>query len=392
MNDYTDILLNTQTLVRFPSITPNDHGTHAWIADALSIFGYTCQSIDHDGVTNLLAVPKQGLNSETLLFVGHSDVVPVAGQTWSYDPFAGIIDKDYLIGRGTVDMKASIAAMITAIATLYQQKQYANIALLITSNEEGDKHFGIEYVLKHHGQTLDAIQYVLIGEPTSVNQIGDTIKVGRRGSLNLTLKLNGPSEHVAYSDPSHNVVHIMNHLVHTITQTTWGDAHPHFQDTQMTVVGMHANSDVFNVTSSTCHANINWRYNPSLTSAMIVDQINAIIDATPLSHCSIETNWYATANPFYSKHMDLANRIAQCIATQTNDLPQQSTAGGTSDARFFDTEKHQVVEFGPRHAYAHQPNERIHINELKQLANIYLSIANAFSHDMHHEALDHLVR
>jgi succinyl-diaminopimelate desuccinylase len=392
MNDYTDILLNTQTLIRFPSITPNDHGLHAWMANALSGFGYQCHSIEHADVTNLLALPKHGLNAETLLFVGHSDVVPVAGQAWSCDPFAAVIDQAHLIGRGAVDMKSSLAAMMTAIATLHQQKKYPNIALLITSNEEGDNNFGIEYVLKHHGKALDAIQYVLIGEPTSVNQIGDTIKVGRRGSLNLTLKLNGSSEHVAYSQPTNNVVHIMNRLLHTITQTTWGESHQHFQDTQMTLVGMQANSEVFNVTSTTCHANINWRYNPSLTSEKIMEQINTIIDATPLGQCTIETHWYATADPFSSQKLDFAHHIAQCIFSQTQNLPEFTTSGGTSDARFFNPDKHQVVEFGPRHAYAHQANESIHVDELQQLADIYLSIANAFSHEVDGESLDHLVK
>ena len=204
MSDYTDVLLNTQTLLSHPSVTPNDGGSHLWLMSALNKLGYKTSEINHGDVKNFLAIPKGGLNKQTILFVGHTDVVPANDAEWKYPPFNPTWDNDILYGRGAVDMKSSIAAMLASVATLQKANHSANVAFLITSNEEGESNFGIEYVLKHHKQLFTNVHKVLIGEPTSNKHLGDTIKIGRRGSINLKINIVGKSGHVAYPSEYHN--------------------------------------------------------------------------------------------------------------------------------------------------------------------------------------------
>lgn len=375
MSDYTDVLTNTQTLISFPSVTPDHAGSHAWLIKALKSFDYHCQEINHGDVSNFLAIPKDGLNNDTILFVGHTDVVPANADEWQHPPFKAEIKNNILYGRGAVDMKSSIAAMLAVVAEHHKNNQNPNIAFLITSNEEGETNFGIEYVLNHHRNLLGNVKKVLIGEPTSESRVGDTIKVGRRGSLNLKINIYGQAGHVAYPKQCHNPNDTAISIMHAVINHTWGKAYPDFDDSKATVVNINSNSDVFNATPSLCSIKLNWRFNPSLTIDMIKDTISNIIQTHSQHGCQIECLWLNQANPFFNQSLDFAYQVQKAIKCESMKQASFSTSGGTSDARFFSTTDFELVELGPRNYSAHKVDEHITTEDLYALKAAYQKIA-----------------
>ena len=375
MSDYTDVLFNTQTLISFSSVTPNDAGSHQWLMKALKGFGYHCREINHNNVTNFLAVPSDGLNADTILFVGHTDVVPANVSEWKHPPFNAVIDNGVLYGRGAVDMKSSIAAMLAVVAECHQNQKKPNIAFLITSNEEGESDFGIEYVLKHHSDLLKNIKKVLIGEPTSEHHIGDTLKVGRRGSLNLKINISGQAGHVAYPKQCQNPLDVAIDIMYAMNNHTWGHTYPNFDDSKITIVDIDSNSNVFNATPSTCSIKMNWRFNPSLTIETIKHTVQEIIFTNNHKAFEIECAWLNQAKPFFNQSLTFAHQIQQALAEGSCKKALLSTSGGTSDARFFSTDHYELVEFGPRNYSAHKTDEHISINDLQALKNAYMKIA-----------------
>lgn len=389
MSDYTDVLSNTQTLISFRSITPNDAKSHAWLMEALERFEYNCSELNHDDVTNFLAIPKNGLNESTILFVGHTDVVPANETEWQYPPFEPTWADDILYGRGAVDMKSSIAAMLSVIAKNYHNHIYSNVAFLITSNEEGENNFGIEYVLKHHSHLLKNVKRVLIGEPTSENSVGDTIKVGRRGSLNLLINIKGQAGHVAYPQRCHNPIDKGLAIMRQLNEFKWGKAYPNFNSSKMTIVNVCSNSNVFNATPSECEIKINWRFNPSITIDIIQNKLFEILNTFKTNDIKISTQWFNQTTPFYNTSLKFANEVKNAISNDQNENVCFSTSGGTSDARFFDTRQFEVVELGPRNYSAHKTNEHISKTDLLQLKQLYENIVK--SHAISCSNLDHQV-
>ena len=370
MSDYTDVLFNTQMLISFKSITPDDGGSHAWLANAFTELGFKVEELNHGKVKNLLIKPIEGFQESTVLFVGHTDVVPADEQDWDYPPFSGKISDTILYGRGAVDMKSSIAAILSVIALKCQQGKKPNIGLLLTSNEEGESDFGIEYVLKHHKNKLDNIKKVLIGEPTSSCSIGDTIKVGRRGSLNLLMTVSGKPGHVAYPEKCYNPIEVSLKLIQKLQDINWSKKFPNFDQSNMTIVDLASNNNVFNTTPKQVEIKINWRFNPNFSVEKIKTIVNDLINIQ-FATSKICCHWKNQAEPFYNHSLDFAKSIGIAIESVTKIKPKLSTSGGTSDARFFDPSKFELVELGPCNQFAHKTNEQIPIKDLITLASIY---------------------
>lgn len=389
MSDYTDVLTNTQTLISFKSVTPNDAGCQDWLASAFASLGYNCEQLDHNEVKNLLAIPKLGLTKNTVLFVGHTDVVPTQASKWHTDPFTPTIIDNKLYGRGTVDMKSSIAAMLAAVSKRSANSQYSDIAFLITSNEEGETDFGIEHVLKHFSHKIKPVTNILIGEPTSDKSVGDMIKIGRRGSLNLKIDIVGKSGHTAYPKQCSNPIDSAQLIINALTKHTWGTTFPNFDLTKMTIVGINASNDVFNTTPEHCTIKVNWRFNPSLKLTDIKETTELIVKN--ISSQAIKTNctWYNGTEPFYNENGKFAKKLKSIIEKNTQRKTTLSTTGGTSDARFFKGSHYDLVEFGPKNQMAHKINEHISLNDLESLTKLYGCMLDELATE--YNTLDHLI-
>lgn len=370
------LLSLTQQLLRCPSVTPEHAGSLDIIADFCAAMGGHCRRIDRNDTGNLFV--HFGNKSTQLLFCGHVDVVaPGDLNDWKYPPFSATIDGDYLYGRGAVDMKSSIAAFLKALYDLYEQRaQLTSLALLITSDEEGCAVDGTQYaldVLKKEGYSF---VYSLVGEPTSCTTLGDTIKIGRRGSLSATICVEGKQGHVAYSELARNPIHATNDILQALLAYPWSCDVPNFPATQCVCMHIDAHNTLLNVIPQRCSFSINFRYSPFYTAEKIQDLVAQILSQ---SAYTTDVLWRHSAKPFYSPPGVFTDMCLTAIASSGIDNTAISTNGGTSDARFIRHYVKEVVELGPKNATAHQNNECINLNDLENLCSIYQAIIANFT-------------
>jgi succinyl-diaminopimelate desuccinylase len=359
----------TQQLIRRRSVTPEDDGCQALVAGRLAPLGFRAETIASGGVTNLWL--RRGEASPVLVFAGHTDVVPAGplGE-WRSDPFTPTVRDGLLYGRGASDMKSSVAAFVVAAEEFVraQPRHRGSIALLLTSDEEGPATDGTVKVVDALRARNEPIDYCIVGEPTSVDALGDTIKNGRRGSLSGRLAVRGVQGHVAYPHLARNPVHQLAPALAELAAQRWDDGDASFPATTFQVSNVRAGTGATNVIPGACEVDFNLRFAPVSTAASLMQRIEAILQRHGLEY---DLEWTVGAQPFSTAPGPLSAALAAAIREVTGRETQLSTTGGTSDGRFIATICGQVVEFGPPNASVHKIDEHIAVADLEPLKNIY---------------------
>jgi succinyl-diaminopimelate desuccinylase len=356
-------------LISRRSVTPDDGGCQALMMNRLAPLGFTFETIASGGVTNLWA--RRGTSRPLVCFAGHTDVVPTGPlDRWHSDPFVPTERDGKLYGRGAADMKSSLAAFVTATEAFVaaHPRHAGSIALLITSDEEGVATDGTVKVverLKARGETLD---YCIVGEPTSVERVGDTIKNGRRGSLGAKLLVKGLQGHVAYPHLARNPVHLFAPALAELAATEWDRGNEYFPPTTWQVSNLHAGTGATNVVPGELEVLFNFRFSTECTAEGLQRRVAEVLERHGLEY---EIEWSLSGQPFLTPRGTLVEAMIAAVREETGLTPDVSTTGGTSDGRFIAAICPQVVEFGPVNASIHKLNEHIEIEALDALHRVY---------------------
>jgi succinyl-diaminopimelate desuccinylase len=368
-------LILAKQLIACRSITPDDGGSLALIEGRLAARGFVCERIDRGGVSNLWAT--RGTGSPVVCFAGHVDVVPPGpADAWSVPPFDAVERDGFLIGRGAADMKTSVAAMVTALERLVTQRpdHAGSLTLLLTSDEEGDALHGTIAVVDALRSRQVGIDYCIVGEPTSAVTFGDTVKNGRRGSLNGELRVHGVQGHVAYPDRARNPVHLFAPALDELTRTVWDEGNANFGPTTFQVSNLHAGTGAPNVVPGTLEVRFNLRFSPESPARQLQERVRGVLDRHGLDYT---LQWTVSAEPFITLPGPLVEAVRAVVKQVSGVEPELSTTGGTSDGRFLATLAREVVEFGPLNDTIHQVDERIALSALGPLSRIYEAVAAA---------------
>ncbi|WP_111746374.1 succinyl-diaminopimelate desuccinylase [Salinisphaera orenii] len=372
-----DALTLTRELITRRSLTPDDAGCQALIAEKLEHAGFTCHHLRFRGVDNLWAVAGDD-DGPLFCFAGHTDVVPPGdAAAWRHGPFEAVIDNDRLYGRGAADMKSGVAAMVTAACRFRMEnpKHRGRIALLLTSDEEGPAIDGTRAVIDWLSQHDTQIDYCLIGEPTADQILGDTIKTGRRGSLNAHITVDGHQGHVAYPQTADNALHRLISLLNELVETTWDDGDELFPPTSFQASNITAGTGAENVIPGRASANCNWRFNTAWSAAALREYVAQLCKARHIDPDGIE--WRTSGEPFATRTGALVEATKTAVHGHTGLHPTLSTGGGTSDARYIAPTGAETVEIGPVNATIHQLDEHIAGSDPAQLAAIYNDVLSA---------------
>lgn len=354
------------------SVTPDDAGCIELIGQRLAALGFTLEDHSRNGVSNVLA--RKGNASPVFCFAGHTDVVPPGPlDQWTSPPFEPTVRYGKLFGRGAVDMKSSLAAMVTATeAFLTAHPNHAgSIAFLLTSDEEGDANDGtiaVVEALQTRGERLD---YCIIGEPTSVDTLGDMVKNGRRGSLSGKLVVKGIQCHIAYPHLGRNPIHEVAPALAELAATEWDQGNEYFPPTTWQISNMHGGTGATNVVPGSVEIKFNFRFGTASTPESLKQRLHAVLDKFGLDY---DLAWTLGARPFLTPRGTLADAITAAIQAETGITTELSTTGGTSDGRFIAAICDQLVEVGPINATAHKIDEHIDLDALPALSGIYRRI------------------
>jgi succinyl-diaminopimelate desuccinylase len=374
MNDLPDrsVLDLCCELIRRASQTPDDAGCQELLIDLLTPLGFDCRRMPFGAVSNLWAV--RGSCGPLFVFAGHTDVVPTGPvEQWDSPPFEPIVRDGYLYGRGAADMKSSIAAMVVATARfLARHPDHAGrIGFLITSDEEGPAVDGTRAVVEHLTREGTHLDYCIVGEPSSSTAVGDTVRVGRRGSLNGNLTVLGVQGHVAYPELAVNPIHQLAPALAELAATRWDDGNQHFPPTSWQASNIAAGTGASNVVPGTLSLSFNFRYCTEQTAAGLQQQVTEILDRHGLRY---DIAWALSGEPFLTGRGALVDAVADSIREVAGLEPELSTSGGTSDGRFIAPTGCEVVELGPCNATIHKLNERVAVAELEPLTSMYQSV------------------
>ena len=356
-------------LISRVSITPNDGGCQDVLAQRLARLGFTIERMRFGDVENLWA--RRGGTKPLVCFAGHTDVVPTGPlDQWNSDPFQPTVRDGVLYGRGAADMKSSIAAFITAIeAFLAEHPDHAgSIALLITSDEEGVAVNGTVKVvdaLRARGETLD---YCIVGEPSSVAMLGDTMKNGRRGSLTGELLVRGVQGHIAYPHLSRNPIHQFAPALAELSAAKWDDGNEYFPPTTWQVSNITAGTGATNVIPGELRVSFNFRFSTASTMESLKARMHELLDRHGLDY---SLTWWLSGRPFLTPKGKLVESLSRAVKAVTGRTPELSTSGGTSDGRFIADVCREVVELGPINASIHKLDEHIVLADLDALSRIY---------------------
>jgi len=365
----SDALDLARQLIARPSVTPDDAGCQELIAARLAPAGFAAERFDRNGVRNLWLV--RGSGRPLFAFVGHTDVVPTGPlDQWSADPFAPRERDGWLYGRGSADMKSSIAAFAVA-AERFVRAHPAHagaIALLLTSDEEGPATDGTVAVVEALQARGQAVDFALVGEPTSTATLGDTIKNGRRGSLSGRLLVHGIQGHVAYPHLARNPIHQLAPALAELAAIEWDRGDRFFPPTTFQVSNLHGGTGAGNVIPGRCEMQFNIRFSPASAPEALRRRVEQVLQRHALSYA---LTWTLGAEPFLTPAGMLVEMLEHAIVEVTGRRPELSTTGGTSDGRFLARICPQVVEFGPLNASIHQVDERIPVQDVERLARIY---------------------
>ena len=383
MTDTTSPTLTLATqLIERPSITPDDAGCLDLLATRLAPLGFRCERIDVGGVMNLWA--RRGDRAPLLCLAGHTDVVPPGPlERWHSPPFSPTLRDGWLYGRGAADMKTSLAAFITAIEHFIaaHPDHAGSIALLLTSDEEGVATHGTIKVVEALAARGERLDYCIVGEPTSVDRLGDMIKNGRRGSLSGTLTVRGRQGHVAYPHLARNPIHELAPALAELATTVWDEGNAFFPPTTWQVSNIHAGTGANNVIPGECRVMFNFRFATISTAEELKQRMHQVLDRHGLDY---EIDWHLSGKPYLTARGQLVEAISRAIHAETGIEPTLSTTGGTSDGRFIADICPEVVEFGPVNASIHQLNERIEAAAIEPLSRIYArTLANLLGTGAH---------
>jgi succinyl-diaminopimelate desuccinylase len=359
----------TEELISLHSVTPADGGCQLKMAERLSPLGFQCETVASGDVTNLWA--RRGKAQPLLVFAGHTDVVPTGPlERWSSDPFIPTHRDGKLYGRGAADMKTSLAAMVVAVEEFVaaHPNHKGSIGFLITSDEEGPAIDGTVIVcnqLKARGEHMD---YCVVGEPTSVNQIGDTIKNGRRGTMSGKLIIKGIQGHIAYPQLAKNPIHLAMPALAELAAIEWDQGNEYYLPTSWQMSNIHAGTGASNVIPGECIVDFNFRFATSSTVEGLQKGVHSVLDKHGLDY---DLKWTVGGLPFLTPRGSLSEALSSAIKAETGIDTELSTTGGTSDGRFIAQICPQVVEFGPTNASIHKIDEHIAVSEIEPLKNIY---------------------
>ncbi len=359
----------TADLLRRPSVSPDDQGCLDVIGPRLAALGFRVERLDSGPVANLWA--RRGTDQPLLCFAGHTDVVPTGPrEDWRTDPFEPVIVDGMLYGRGAADMKSGLAAMVTALERFVARHadHSGSIAVLFTSDEEGPSVEGtrkVVDVLEARGEKID---WCVVGEPTSSDQFGDTIKVGRRGSLSGRLTVHGVQGHIAYPQLADNPVHRFAPALAELVATRWDEGNEFFEPTSFQVSNLAAGTGAPNVIPGELKVRANLRFSTENTVERLQQRVLAILDRHGLNYTM---EWFVSGLPFLTRPGTLTAAVERAVRDVTGRMPRLSTTGGTSDGRFIAPTGAQVVELGVINATIHKVNECVRVADLEPLSLAY---------------------
>ena len=364
----------TEQLISRRSLTPDDDQCQPILAARLQPLGFACETIvsgpDDFRVTNLWA-KRAGRSGRTLVFAGHTDVVPTGPlEQWSSDPFTPSHRDGLLYGRGAADMKTSIAAFTCAVEEFLAANPdpALSVALLITSDEEGPSVDGTVVVCEQLKARNERLDWCIVGEPTSVERLGDMIKNGRRGSLSAKLTVKGIQGHIAYPQLAKNPIHTAMPALAELAQTEWDKGNEFFPPTSWQVSNIHGGTGATNVIPGAVVIDFNFRYSSECTAEMLQQRTEDVLKRHGLDY---EVRWVVGGLPFLTPPGELVTAISQAIDQETGIRTELSTTGGTSDGRFISRICPQVIEFGPINASIHKIDEHVRVADIEPLKNVY---------------------
>ena len=359
-------------LIRRPSVTPQDAGCQALMMGRLRKLDFTCTELPRGEVNNFWA--EHGTDGPILVFAGHTDVVPTGPiEQWHTPPFEPTLVDGTLFGRGTADMKGSLAAMLVACEEFVAQHpdHPGRIGFLITSDEEGPAVDGTVKVLEYLQQQGQTIDWCLVGEPSSTHALGDVIKNGRRGSLGAVLTIKGVQGHIAYPHLADNPIHRALPALQELTSQVWDRGNEFFPPTSMQISNINGGTGATNVIPGEMEIQFNFRFSTEVTDAQLQQRTEAILRAHELD---FDIQWQLSGQPFLTASGKLVDAAVASIKEITGRDTELSTSGGTSDGRFIAPTGAQVVELGPINATIHKLNEQVLASDLPRLAAIYKGI------------------
>ena len=372
MSEKSAVLHLTEELIRRPSVTPLDEGCQQLMADRLSALGFDIESMFFDDTLNLWA--RRGQGKPLFCFAGHTDVVPTGPlEQWDSPPFEPEIRDGLLFGRGTADMKGSLAAMIVATERFLAKKPQltGDIAFLITSDEEGPFINGTKRVIETLEARQEKISWCLVGEPSSTNQVGDVIKNGRRGSLTGYLKIKGVQGHVAYPHLVDNPIHKAAPALAALSTEVWDHGNAFFPATSFQISNIHAGTGATNVVPGELNLTFNFRYSTEVTAEQLQQRVLALLDQHQLNY---DIDWVLNGLPFLTDRGPLVEAAAKAVRQIQGFETSLETTGGTSDGRFIAPTGAQVVELGPCNGTIHKINEHVRVADLDLLTDMYEAI------------------
>ena len=359
-------------LISRASVTPDDQGCQKLICDRLQAVGFTCQHLRFDDVDNLWAT--HGSDGPLFVFAGHTDVVPTGPEnSWSSPPFEPTQRDGKLFGRGSADMKSSIAAFVTSAENFIRQHpdHAGTIALLITSDEEGPSINGTIKVVQWLEQQSIKIDYCIVGEPSSVDILGDTVKVGRRGSLNGYMTIHGKQGHVAYPHLADNPLHRALPALNELAAIEWDQGNDYFPPTSFQISNISSGTGAENVIPGNVELKFNFRFSSELNEKRIRERVISIFEKHKLNY---SIDWRLSGNPFLTEKGALVDAVSRACTEVLGVTPELSTSGGTSDGRFIAPSGAEVVELGPCNASIHQVDENVMLSDPSQLSKTFLRI------------------
>ena len=367
-----NILPILKKLISFRSVTPKGADAIEYVAQFLSELGFTCETKNfgtgEEAVTNLYAI--LGDTTPNICFAGHLDVVlPMNEALWNYDPFKMTIQDKIVYGRGAVDMKGAIACYLSAAAAFLKEnrKPKGSISFLLTTDEEGEAKHGTKEMLEHIKNYTPKIDFCILGEPTTKHRIGDTIKIGRRGSVNFTLKVSGKQGHVAYPEKSVNPIPIMMRMLKDLSDKKFDSGSKYFQKSNLEITSIDTGNPLSNVIPESVSAKFNIRFNDKYTANDLSSEVIQIISRHAEDY---DLKYSSSSAAFIQKYSPRMQEFAKIVQELCEITPDIETGGGTSDARFIHSYT-EVVEFGLNCEPAHKINEHTTISDLQALYNVY---------------------
>jgi len=360
----------TQDLVRKKSITPDDGGCLNYIQEFLASKNFDSEILTFGRVKNLWSINRKA--GPLLIFLGHVDVVPTGPEDkWEHDPFSGHDDGEFIHGRGTGDMKGGIACFMSALARIDPNDLNFSLGFIITSDEEGPSRDGTVKVVEELISRKEIVDYCLIGEPSTLENVGDNIRIGRRGSINIELEVQGKQGHAAYPARVDNPIHKVVPFLERLLKEEWDKGNEHFPPTSLQLTNITAGVGAHNVTPNNLNLKFNLRYSPEITASQIEEKITNFLHEEGVKHkISFESN----ALPFYSKPALLTKVVQKSINDVQGFDPTITCSGGTSDGRYISKTGCEIVELGPKFETIHKIDEKIEKEELERLTDIYHQI------------------